>query len=517
MLNITTRISENKFFMTDIIENIFTYIDGQPLLFTQLYFWLFLFVVLCVFAVLKNKLKLAHLWLLLVSYFFYYKSSGNFVVLLLLTTVLTYLFAKGVEKTQRRPIKKLLLIVGIILDSAFLLYFKYTYFFIDLLNTYCHTDIVAKDYLALFVNNSFGTSFSIDKIILPVGISFYTFQAISFIVDTYKQRFENKTDFLDFAFYLTFFPQLVAGPIVRADVFLPQIKNEWSLNKRDFSFAVFFILKGLVKKIFVADYISLNFVDRVFATPEVFTPMENLLATFGYTMQIYCDFSGYTDIAIAISLLFGFHLPLNFNSPYKAKTITEFWRRWHISLSTWLRDYIYIPLGGNRKGKARQYLNLMITMLVGGFWHGANIKFIFWGGMHGLLLSLDKIIKPITDWLKKYRVGNVLLIFLTFNIVNVLWIFFRADSFDIALTIINRSLSADFSTIIPIFIAYWKPLVIIAFTLIIHLVPENIKLHWRDGFVKVPIWVKILIIVVVVFVLVQVKSSAIQPFIYFQF
>ncbi|MBR1775081.1 MAG: MBOAT family protein [Bacteroidales bacterium] len=499
------------------MKNLFAYTAGEPLLFTQIYFWLFLFVVLLVFALIKNKLKLSHLWLFLVSVFFYYKSSGNFVILLLITTLLTYGFSLWIDKTKSKGAKKLLLFVGIFLDSAFLLYFKYTYFFIDLINTYFSAQIQPKDYLSLFANNTFGTQFSIEKIILPVGISFYTFQAISFLVDKYKRRLADEVSFIDFAFYLTFFPQLVAGPIVRADVFLPQTKEKWQLTKFDFSLAVFLILNGLIKKMFVSDYISINFSDRIFTTPDAFSAMENLLATYVYSLQIYCDFSGYTDIAIGISLLFGFHLPMNFNSPYKAITITDFWHRWHISLSTWLRDYIYIPLGGNRKGKLRQYFNLFLTMLIGGFWHGANLKFIFWGGVHGLLLIVDKLLKSLTEKLSLKLIGRIFLGIITFHLVNTLWIFFRADSFDIALTIIEKSTQTDITTLGVIFAAYWKPLTITLLALIIHLLPKRFKLFYRDKFIISPIWFKVFVVILTVFVLVQVKSSAIQPFIYFQF
>ena len=494
-----------------------TFSASSPLLFTQLRFWLFLFIVLCGFALLKNKLKAPHIWLLLVSIFFYYKSSGNFVILLLITCILTYLFAKAIYFTKPKYIRKILLFIGIVLDLSFLLYFKYTYFIIDIINTYFLQGIEAQDYLSLFCNNTFGTHFSVDKIILPVGISFYSFQAISFLVDTYKHKIKEKVSFVDFTFYLTFFPQLVAGPIVRANVFLPQLKEKWHINDKEFSIAVFFILNGLIKKIFVSDFISINFVDRIFSSPMNYSPMENLMAMYGYTMQIYCDFSGYTDIAISISLLFGFHLPVNFNSPYKSLTITDFWHRWHISLSTWLRDYIYIPLGGNRKGKLRQYLNLMTTMLIGGLWHGADIKFIFWGAMHGILLVIDKLFKTLTDNALRYKIGKLFLWIVTFHLVNLLWIFFRADSFGDALIVLNKITNLSFDMFLPVFYAYWKPITIVFAAFLIHILPKNFKRFYRHSFYKVPLFGKIIIIVFVVFILVQVKSSAIQPFIYFQF
>lgn len=497
--------------------NFFLFDANSPLLFTQTVFWVFLLGVMFIFGLIKNKIKLSHIWLLLVSYFFYYKSSGNFVVLLLSVTLITFFAARLLGKIKSKPLKKFILFFSILLDASFLLYFKYTYFFIDLVNQIWKTDIVAIDYLSLFVNNSFGTNFSVDKIILPVGISFFTFQAISYLADVYKEKVDYKTSFLDFAFYLSFFPQLVAGPIVRAENFLPQLKKTYSISKEDFNIAFFLILNGLIKKIFVSDYISINFVDRVFASPDTFSGVENLFASYGYTLQIYCDFSGYTDIAIAISLLFGFRLPKNFDSPYKAVNITEFWHRWHISLSTWLRDYIYIPLGGNRKGKIRQYINLLATMLIGGFWHGANLKFVFWGFCHGVLLIIDKLLKDITKQLQTNKIYRIFSAIVCFHLVATLWIFFRADSFENAYMVLQKIFSLNLNAFLPVITAYWKPLSIIVVALVIHILPLRTKKYIRNTFYRLPLILKIICALIVVFVLSQVKSSSIQPFIYFQF
>ena len=233
-------------------------------------------------------------------------------------------------------------------------------------------------------------------------------------MDIYRQRLEKQPSFVDFAFYLSFFPSLVAGPIVRANEFLPQLEKPYSLSKKEFSWSLFFFFYCIVKKIIISDYISANFVDRVFEMPQLYSSFENLLAVYGYALQIYCDFSGYTDIAIAVALLFGFRLPQNFNSPYKSFNITEFWRRWHISLSAWLKDYLYISLGGNRKGQFRRYINLMLTMLIGGLWHGANLRFIIWGGLHGLALVFDKLIKRLTDIFEKKTFFKFITLFINF-------------------------------------------------------------------------------------------------------
>ena len=293
----------------------------------------------------------------------------------------------------------------------------------------------------------FGENFVTDRIILPVGISFFTFQSISYCVDVYRKKIEPVNSVLDFGFYVSFFPQLVAGPIVRASEFIPQIYNDYSLTKREFGLALFMILKGLVKKVFISDYISINFIDRVFDSPLKYSGYETLMSLYGYSMQVYADFSGYTDIAIGLALLMGFKLSMNFNSPYKAKSTAEFWRRWHISLSTWLKDYLYIPIGGNRNGSIGGYIcwiviitvwvmlsgsailaailygsfavlmtvahffpnfkltlvtsmNNLITMLLGGLWHGSSWMFVIWGGYNGVGLVVYKLWKKETQVLR---------------------------------------------------------------------------------------------------------------------
>jgi D-alanyl-lipoteichoic acid acyltransferase DltB (MBOAT superfamily) len=250
----------------------------------------------------------------------------------------------------------------------------------------------------------------LQNIYLPAGISFFVFQTLSYSLDIYRGQIQPVSaemkdfrsfcrSFLDFGFFVTFFPQLLAGPIVRAADFLPQIRKKPSLSNAQMSRALILILSGLVKKTIISDYISVNFVDRVFENPTLYSGLENLLATYGYAMQIYCDFSGYSDMAIGLALLLGFTLPDNFHTPYRSSSIQEFWRRWHISLSSWLRDYLYISLGGNRKGKFFTYFNLMVTMLLGGLWHGASWVFIAWGALHGIALAIDRILSgPNRFW-----------------------------------------------------------------------------------------------------------------------
>jgi D-alanyl-lipoteichoic acid acyltransferase DltB (MBOAT superfamily) len=279
------------------------------------------------------------------------------------------------------------------------------------------------------------------------------------------------------------------------------------------------ISKGLIKKIIISNFIALNLVDRVFDAPSIYSGFENLLAIYGYGLQIYCDFSGYTDIAIGVALILGFRLPVNFNSPYKARSITDFWKRWHISLSQWLRDYLYISLGGNRKGKIRTYLNLMITMLLGGLWHGASLKFVIWGGLHGIGLVINRIWDLIfKSHLRTGWVGKALGIFVTFQFVSFCWIFFRApdmESVKVMLTQVFESFSpGSYMTVLP---AYSNALLLMGVAYLIHFLPEKTKESYRGLFIKIPLVAQLAVIMLVAVLLFQMRTTEIMPFIYFRF
>jgi D-alanyl-lipoteichoic acid acyltransferase DltB (MBOAT superfamily) len=312
----------------------------------------------------------------------------------------------------------------------------------------------------------------------------------------------------------------VAGPIVRASEFIPQMYRKFQLRKEEMGHALFLISNGLIKKMIISDYISLNFVDRVFDQPVLYTGFENLMAVYGYSLQIYCDFSGYTDIAIGIALLMGFRLPVNFNSPYHADSISDFWRRWHISLSTWLRDYLYIPLGGNRKGTIRTDINLLITMLLGGLWHGANFRFILWGGLHGFALLVNKQwqkifpCNPLHHNKLRYFIGTIV----TFHFVTFCWIFFRANTMETAIEMIRRITSlTPLQMIGDILLSYRTVFSIILLGFLIHWMPSQWKENLRGRYIRTGISVKIILTVVLFFLIYQMKSSVIQPFVYFQF
>jgi len=400
-----------------------------------------------------------------------------------------------------------------------LAYFKYTGFFTGVVNDLLGTSFPVTDWLALYANNSFGTSFDISKIILPIGISFFTFQTISYSIDVYRGKTRPVKNILDFGFYVSFFPQLVAGPIVRASEFIPQLYRSFDLTRREWGHAVFLIVNGLVKKVLVSDYIAVNFLDNVFASPELFSGFENLIAIYGYGLQIYCDFSGYTDIAIGVALLLGFRLPVNFNSPYKAQNITDFWRRWHISLSRWLRDYLYISMGGNRKGRIRTNINLLMTMLIGGLWHGAAWKFVIWGGLHGSGLIIHKLwlkIFPVRQ--RRNKLSRILAIILTFNFVSFCWIFFRAGDMENVRIILGQILTSfNPANYLEVTFLNSQVVLIIICAYILHFLPVKVKESYRGIFIKTPLPVKILFIYTLGLALYNIGTTDIQPFIYFRF
>lgn len=510
----------------DFLKDILLYSETKPLLFTRPYFWGFFAFLLLFYSILYKKNTLRNAYLFIMSLFFYYKSGGYFFSLLIFSTIADFTLGQLIYKATILKRKKIFVALSIIINLGLLGYFKYAYFFTDIFNTVFHSNIEVINYLAVWTNNLTSSSFSISRIILPVGISFYTFQTISYTVDVYRDKVKPVKNIIDFGFYVSFFPQLVAGPIVRAAEFIPQLYQKYRLTRQEFGHAIFLILNGLVKKMLISDYISINFVDRVFQSPGSFTGFENLMAVYGYSIQIYCDFSGYTDLAIGVALLLGFKLPINFNSPYKAINITDFWRRWHISLSSWLRDYLYIPLGGNKKGKPRMYLNLMITMLLGGLWHGANMRFVIWGGLHGIGLVVHKLWAKMNLSLNKHYSSRAnrniffrfISVFSTFHLVTFAWIFFRAEDMNKALSMI-RQIAGNFQVeLIPAMISsYYKIFLLILLGLSVHWIPARIKENYRGWFIKTHISIKIILAIIIIFILYQAKSAEIQPFIYFQF
>ncbi|MBR4735200.1 MAG: MBOAT family protein [Bacteroidales bacterium] len=423
----------------DFALSLVSFDQAHPLLFTQFYFWAFFALVFAAFSLFHSKVLLRNGFLFAVSLFFYYKTSGVFLALLVFVIVYNYFAAKWLHRLKKEGWRSAITALSVVIDLGVLAYFKYAYFITDFVNNLFGLSIEVHDVLGEFLNALTGTSvFRVDAIILPVGISFFTFQAVSYIVDVKRRKIAPVRNFLDFGFYLSFFPQLVAGPIVRAVEFVEQLHKPYNLSRRWFGIAIFWIMNGLLKKLILADYMAVNFADRVFENPLLYSGFENLAALFCYSLQVYADFSGYTDIATGVAMLMGFYLPKNFNSPYKAPNTQDFWRRWHMTLSRWLRDYLYIPLGGNRNASAGTYIiivaiavigsflsgswwvaaavfalaagigiwawlkpgdrklittniNSMNTMLLGGLWHGASWNFMIWGGLNGIGMVIYKI------------------------------------------------------------------------------------------------------------------------------
>lgn len=615
--------------LINYLLKVFSFNPDSPLLFTQLQFWAFFCLVFSGFALVQKRRQMRNAYLFFVSLLFYYKTSGLFVGMLLFVTCSDFFIAQGIYALRDKQAwkRKLLLGLSVLIDLGILCYFKYAYFFADVINQIFGTQFVVENVAARFANDAIGQNiFSIDRIILPVGISFYTFQIISYTCDVYKGLIKPVRDFLDFGFYVSFFPQLVAGPIVKASDFIPQLYRKFFLSRRMFGIAVFWIINGLMKKIILSNYLAVNFIDRVFTNPHLFSGFENLSALFLYSLQVYADFSGYTDIAIGLSLMMGFHLPINFNSPYKAPNCSNFWKRWHISLSRWLQTYLYIPLGGNRsmgfgtcfwaifmsasalflsgswlvalllflifvattltgiffperRRKIYANLNSMITMLLGGLWHGASMNFIIWGGLNGVgmiifkfwrdmglktrvfITTLTVILLFILQHFHSMGLWNVLLAFMLFIMVSM-WVrffynlcgikasfswlerawsilvtfvfitftrlFFRSGSnldpatanqtaWDTATKMIH-SIGTQWSVnVLDVMSAYHRVFILFALGMIIHWLPTNLKRRYRLSFAMLPLPVICLAAIFTVFFVYQFVTAKMQPFIYFQF
>ena len=477
-----------------------------PLIFNSGLF-LFLFVGFAGFyLLLRRTTTLRILYVIAFSIYFYYKSSGIYFLLLLFAAISDYLIGNAIARTEDKTTKKRWVALSVVINLGMLGYFKYTNFFIEM------------------ANGLMGAGFlNFQNIFLPVGISFFVFQSMSYTIDIYRGQIRPLERWIDYLFYLSFFPQLVAGPIVRAKDFIPQIRRPLYVSREMFGTAIGLIVIGLLKKAIISDYISLNFVDRIFDEPALYSGFECLMGIYGYALQIYCDFSGYSDMAIGIALLLGFRFPKNFDAPYKAATITEFWRRWHISLSSWLRDYLYISLGGNRKGKVRTYINLIITMVLGGLWHGAAVRFVLWGALHGVALALHKMWLAIVPWAKANGkdmnpLSRVLGTILTFHIVCLGWLLFRAEDMQTVHLMLYQILHSFNTSIIPQFVlGYKEVLALIVIGYGMHFMPSAIDGDMQRKVANASFWWQVALLVIVAWCVMQIKSSDIQPFIYFQF
>lgn len=474
------------------------------MLFNSFIFLLFLASILPVFYLIKSK-KGKNLFLLIISYLFYGYWDWRFCLLLAFSTCVDYYIGNKLHLAQNPKNRKKLLYLSLISNLGILGFFKYFNFFTESFQSLLAQFNVSLDYLHL-------------NIILPVGISFYTFQTLSYTIDIYRKKLTPTNNFIDFSLFVAFFPQLVAGPIERAKHILPQLSKKLHPSKIQIEKGVILIVTGLFRKVIIGDTAG-KYVDHIFGNLEFYKSSEIVCALILFSIQIYADFSGYSHIARGTAKLLGIELMKNFEQPYLSRNITEFWRRWHISLSAWLRDYIYIPLGGNRKGKNRAYMNIMITMLIGGLWHGASWNFVIWGGLHGLYLIIHKIItknkKINTNKIESLNVKTLIKIISSNALVLFTWIFFRSNSWETTklffIKIIYWEESEFTLKFISITIAY------ISLTLLLDSFEYITEHHaYLSGIKKKEISIGILSALFLVTLIYMAQSNP-SPFVYFQF
>lgn len=469
------------------------------MVFTTIQFWAAFIAFLFFFALLRRmKRELLLLYVIIASLAFFYLSNKWLMLLLPATAIISWMLTEWMSKMEG-SCRKWMLCLIVTLDLLPLLFFKYGHPFSELLS------------------QMLNSNFSLPSIALPIGISFYTFQAISYSVDVYRRDFCLKVTFLEYLFYFSFFPLLLAGPITRAKTLFPQIRREIVVSERLLYMGLWLIILGIIKKAIIADYIA-QYNDWIFSMPEAYSGFECLMGLIGFTMQIYLDFSGYSDISIGIAAILGIRLRENFAFPYRSRNLTEFWHRWHISLSTWFRDYLYIPLGGNRHGIMRTCVSLIITMIAAGIWHGSTLMFLIWGALHGIGLAIHKAFQPV---LRNIR-DNVLTIsvsrIITFCFVTFCWAFFRAQDFktvqQLFSGIFNRM---DLSYIAPFFSARTTWCILLITSILSIFVGERLYLHAEAKFIHWPWLMKLVIFLIVVQIAIELHTSDIQPFLYFRF
>ena len=478
--------------------------------FNSLEFSIFFPLVFILYWLVSQKLFLRNLLILIASYIFYGWWDWRFLILIVISSLVDFIVGQKLYKTENLKKRRGLLAISLIVNLGFLVYFKYTNFFIE-----------------TFVDSFrlFGKELEVStlNIILPVGISFYTFQTLSYTIDIYRKQMEPTKNWLSFFSFVAFFPQLVAGPIERASHLLPQFYKTYKFNYNLVKSGLLLMAFGLFKKMVIADRAAI-LVNQVYNNPADYYGYETILATVLFAFQIYCDFSGYSDIAIGAARTMGFDLMKNFDSPYFSKSITEFWRRWHISLSTWFRDYVYIPLGGSRNGKYRTYANLFIVFLVSGLWHGAAMTFVIWGAIHGVFIVIEKALTKFR--MKVFKSSNILNYVIalpfTFFIVCFAWVFFRANSYNEAIQIVNNSLQIEGAQ--NIFkLGLKQPELYLLFVMILLLLVFEI-IHRHFSAIKIlnktylPIrWIFYLLIVFCILIFGIYGENTIKEFIYFQF
>lgn len=490
------------------IKLLFLFDKQDPLVFTSSLFLFSFFILLLLYRISYRSKNTRIILLLLFSVFFYYKASGIYFIFLFIISFLNFFLGKWIFAADSQIKRKAFLISGIVLNLSILGYFKYTNFFVQIYNDITSANINMLD------------------IFLPIGISFYIFKAMSYIIDIYLENMEPVKSLRDFTLYIFYFPTLLAGPIERASNFLPQVEKENLISSRDVGTAVFLIVCGLLKKVVIADYIGINFVDRVFDSPLRFTGVENLIASYAYALQLFADFSGYTDMALGISLLLGYKLTDNFYSPYKALSIADFWRRWHITLSSWLLDYLFKPLQMKFRSMKTfgNALALLITFTIIGIWHGANWTFVIFGAIHGTYMATSVFTRKLRQsFYKKTGIaGRKEVKFLqwlfTFNLIVFADIFFRSQNIKVAAEMITQIFTFFHAEVFSQFVQGYKIIIsLILVGYILHFIPENLKLRSKEFVINSPLLGQAILLTICIWIAIQFRFADLQPFLYFQF
>jgi alginate O-acetyltransferase complex protein AlgI len=472
------------------------------MLFPTIEFAVFFSVVFPITWFLNQWNTTKKIFLVVASYFFYGFWSTDYLILLFCSSTGNFLWAWVFGPLKDGFLRRILLWVGVLANLAVLAYFKYYNFF-------AASVMDASSSLGFHLNIGF------IEVALPIAVSFLTFHALSYLIDIYNRKLPPSRSLVDILLYICFFPHLIAGPIVRAKAFLEQTAHISDPRTIKIGYAVSLIIGGLFKKMIIANYISTDFVDGVFRSPGDYSSLDLLFGMYAYAIQIYCDFSAYTDIAIGIANLLGYEFPQNFNQPYRARTVQDFWRRWHITLSSWLRDYLYIPLGGSRHGEFYTIRNIIITMGLGGLWHGASFNFVIWGLLHGFWLSAERVL-GVTGTKTKSRwssVGKIAGWIITFHFVCVTWVFFRSPTLDASMAYFSGLLAGNGWT------TTMTPLVMLVMALgaLTQIVPANLFDHLERYYDRASIFTKVAIPAAAIFLLSAWSPSGMPPFIYFQF
>lgn len=469
------------------------------MIFTSIPFWAVFVVFLTIYAILRRSTQTGMmLYVSAVSLGFFYLANGWLAQLLPLTALFSWALT-SIMRQQTGSRRKTLLTVVILILLAPLVFFKYA------------------DAAILCLNRLAAANFPLLQLALPLGISFYTFQAVSYAVDVYRGRFQGEVSFLEYLFYLTFFPVVFAGPITRAETFFPQIRRRRPLSQYMAYQGLWLILMGMIKKAVIADYIA-QYNNWIFDSPLTYSGFECLMGLWGFSLQIYLDFSGYSDISIGIAALMGIRLRDNFRFPYQSRNVTEFWHRWHISLSTWFRDYVYIPLGGNRRGIGRTALNCLITLLVAGIWHGSSLMFVLWGLLHGLALVVHKSLLPQLRRIPDVWCIRALSTLLTITFITVNWVLFRAPDLSTAGELLGQMFTSFHPEVISSFVSVrftWVMMTLLSTLLLF--VSERAYNRMTASFVLTPWLVKLLLFTAVLLLAVEFHTSSITPFLYYKF